>query len=73
MNLNKILEQIAIKNCVSITQVRQDIQKALDKGRRSSDEKVREYWSKIPTKHKKPTVEEVILYIVTECIRECSN
>jgi len=69
MNLNKIFKQIAIENGVSVKQVRHDIQEALDKGWNSSDEKVREYWSKIPTKHKKPTLEEVILYIVTECTK----
>lgn len=67
MNLNKILEGIAIKNGVSAAQVRQDIQEALDEGWNSSNEKVRAYWRKIPTKHKKPTLEEVILYIITEC------
>ncbi len=69
MNINRIFKQIAIKNRVSVTQVRQDIQKALDEGWNSSDEKVREYWRKIPTKHKKPTLEEVILFMVTECMK----
>ncbi len=69
MNLNKILKEIAIKNGVSVTQVRQNIQKALDKGWNSDDEKIREYWRKIPTKHKKPTLEEVILFMVTECMK----
>lgn len=67
MNLNKILKDIAIKNGVSVAQVRQDIQAALDKGWNSSDERVRAYWRKIPTKHEKPTLEEVILFMVTEC------
>lgn len=69
MELNEILEQIAVKNGVSIEQVRQDIQEALDKGWNNSDEKVQAYWRKIPTKHKKPTLEEVILYMVTECTK----
>lgn len=69
MKLNKIFKKVAIKNGVSVERVRQDIQEALDEGWNSSDEKVREYWLKIPTKHKKPTLEEVILYIVTECTK----
>ncbi len=69
MNLNEILGQIAIKNGVSVAQVRQDIQAALDEGWNSNDEKVREYWRKIPTKHKKPTLEEVILFMVNECMK----
>ncbi len=65
MNINRIFRQIAIKNGVSVSQVRQDIQKALDEGWDSSDEKVKAYWRKIPTKHKKPTLEEVVLYIIS--------
>lgn len=64
MNLNKILEQIAMQNGVSVSQFRQDIQEALDEGWNSSDENVKEYWHKIPTKHEKPTFEEIILYII---------
>lgn len=66
MNINKILKEIAKKNGVSAAQVRQDIQAALDEGWNSSDEKVKAYWRKIPTKHTKPTLEEVFLYIMTE-------
>ena len=69
MKLNEIFKQIAVKNGVSVKQVHQDIQEAFDEGWNSSDEKVWEYWHKIPTKHKKPTLEEVILYIVTECTK----
>ncbi len=69
MNLDKIFERIASQNGVSVGQIRQDIQKSLDEGWNSSDEKVKAYWRKIPTKHIKPTVEEVILYIVTECTK----
>ncbi len=67
MDLDKIFKQIAIKNGVSVAQVRRDIQAALDEGWNSSDEKVRAYWRKIPAKHEKPTLEEVILFMVTEC------
>ncbi len=69
MNINSILKQIAVKNGVSVAQVRQDIQAALDEGWNSSDEKVRAYWRKIPTKHEKPTLEEVILFLIAECIK----
>lgn len=69
MNLNRIFKQIAVENGVSDEQVRQDIQEALDEGWNNSDEKVQAYWRKIPTKHKKPTLEEVILYMVTECTK----
>ena len=49
MNLKKILERIALQNGVSVTQVRRDIQNALDEGWNSNDEKIRAYWHKIPT------------------------
>lgn len=65
MNLNKKLREIAAKNGVSVTQVRRNIQSALDEGWNSSDEKVRAYWHKIPTKYEKPTLEEVIRFIVS--------
>lgn len=69
MNLNRIFKQIAAKNGVSVAQVRQDIQEAIDEGWNSSDKKVREYWSTIPTKHEKPTLEEVISFMVSECMK----
>ena len=69
MNLNKILKEIAVKNGISVAEVRQDIQKALDEGWNSNDEKVKAYWRKIPTKHEKPTLEEVILFMVAECMK----
>ncbi len=69
MNLNRIFKQIAAKNGVSVAQVRQDIQEAIDEGWNSSDKKVREYWSTIPAKHEKPTLEEVISFMVSECMK----
>lgn len=69
MNLNRIFKQIAAKNGVSVAKVRQDIQEAIDEGWNSSDKKVREYWSTIPAKHEKPTLEEVISFMVSECMK----
>ena len=69
MNFKKILERIALQNGVSVTQVRRDIQNALDEGWNSNDEKIRAYWRKIPTRHEKPTLEEVVLHIMTECLK----
>ena len=69
MNLNRIFKQIAAKNGVSVAKVRQDIQEAIDEGWNSSDKKVREYWGTIPAKHEKPTLEEVISFMVSECMK----
>lgn len=73
MNLKKILKDIAVKNGVSAAQVRRDIQAALDEGWNSADENVKAYWRKIPAKHGKPTLEEVILFMVNECKNESSS
>ncbi len=64
MNIQKILERIAMQNGVSVDEVRHDIQEALDYGWNSTDESVTAYWRRIPTKHEKPTLEEVLLYII---------
>ncbi len=73
MNLKKILKDIAVKNGVSAAQVRRDIQAALDEGWNSDNENVKAYWRKIPAKHGKPTLEEVILFMVNECKNESSS
>lgn len=65
MNVNKIFQQIAIKKGISVTQVRQEIQAALDEGWNSSDENVKACWRKIPARNKKPTLEEVFSYIMS--------
>ncbi len=64
MNIQNILEKIAMQNGVSVDQVRQDIQEALDYGWNSTDENVKAYWRKIPAKHGKPTLDEVLVYII---------
>jgi len=64
MNMNKIFEKIAMQNGVSVKQVRQNVQEALDYGWNSTDEKVQSYWHQIPAKNGNPTIEEVILYII---------
>lgn len=50
MDIKKILEVIALQNNVSIDQIRQDIQDALDIGWNSNDERVQAHWRRIPTK-----------------------
>ena len=64
MNIQNILKKIAMQNGVSVDQVRQDIQEALDYGWNSTDKNVQAYWRKIPAKHGKPTLDKVLLYII---------
>lgn len=63
MNVKNALQAIADREGVSISEVRKEIQAAIDEGMKSTDKSVQEYWSKIPRKGMKPTPEEVINYI----------
>ena len=70
MKVNKALIHIAVAHVTSVTEVRRDIQKALDEGWNNSDPKVQEYWRKIPSKHDKPNLEEVIQFMTEEVNRK---
>ncbi len=64
MNINKLLKKIADDNGTSVKKVRQEIQKALDEGYNSDDKTVQAYWKQIPSKNQKPTLEEVLKYLI---------
>lgn len=66
MKINKVLMKIAAEHGVSVMEVRQDIQAALDEGWNNPSPEVQNYWRKIPSRFNKPTVEEVIDYIAKE-------
>lgn len=51
-------------NGISVDEVRRDIQYAIDEGWNNPDPQVQKYWHNISSKHKKPTMDEVIEYIV---------
>ena len=70
MKVNKALIHIAAAHGTSVTEVRRDIQSALDAGWNNPDPKVREYWRKIPSRHEKPTLEEVIKFMAKEVTRK---
>lgn len=70
MKVNKALIQIAAAHGVSVSEVRCDIQKALDEGWNSPDTNVHDYWRKIPSKHEKPTLEEVIKFMAKEASKK---
>lgn len=63
MNVKNALQAIADREGISVSEVRKEIQSAIDEGMKSTDKSVQEYWSKIPRKGVKPTPEEVINYI----------
>jgi len=63
MNVKNALQTIADREGISISEVRKEIQSAIDEGMKSTDKSVQENWSKIPRKGVNPTPEEVINYI----------
>ncbi len=66
MSIDNLIKQIAMQNGVSVSEVKKDLQEALDSGWNNPDPKVQAFWRGIPTKHKKPTLEEVIAYITVK-------
>ncbi len=63
MKAKNALQTIADREGISVSEVRKEIQAAIDEGMKSTDKSVQAYWSKIPCKGAKPTPEEVINYI----------
>ena len=63
MKVNRVLAEIALKNGVSVDEVRKEIQVALDEGMKNPDPNVQAYWNSIPRKGDKPTAQEVITYL----------
>ena len=62
MKVNRVFAEIALKNGVSVAEVRKEIQAALDEGMKNPDPNVQAYWNSIPRKGDKPTAQEVITY-----------
>lgn len=62
----RAFEKIARKEGISVDEVRQEIQKAIDDAMQSDDPAVQAYWRKIKFKGKKPMPEEVVLYIAKQ-------
>ena len=65
-NVIRGFEKIARKEGISVDEVRQEIQKAIDDAMQSDDPAVQAYWRKIKFKGDKPTPEEVVLYIAKQ-------
>lgn len=59
----KVFEKIAAREGVSVTAVREEIQRAIDIGMLSSDPAVQGKWSEMNCRGEKPTPEEVVLYL----------
>lgn len=56
----KILQDIARREGISVSEVEREMQRAIDEGFDNSSEEERQAWARIPCKGERPTVEEVI-------------
>lgn len=62
----RAFEKIAKSEGISVNEVKQEIQKAIDDAIQSDDPAVQAYWKKMKYKGEKPTPEEVVLYIARQ-------
>lgn len=62
----RAIETLAKEKGISVEEVRNEIQIAIDMGMANRDPEVQAYWRKIPYKGNKPTPEEVIAYIAKQ-------
>lgn len=62
----RAFEKIAKSEGISVKEVKQEIQKAIDDVMQSDDPAVQAYWKKMKYKGEKPTPEEVVLYIAKQ-------
>lgn len=63
MKSRKAIGRVAAENGVTVKEVREEIQKAIEEGMKSSDPQAIEFWKNCPKKGEKPTPEELIEYI----------
>ena len=59
----RAIKKVAVKERVSVAEVRGEIEKAINEAMADPDPAVRAYWAGIPKKGEKPTPEEVIAYM----------
>lgn len=62
----KAFEKIAQKEGISVDEVRQEIQIAIDDAMKSDDHAVQAFWKKIKCSGDKPTPEEVVLHLAEQ-------
>ena len=62
----RAFEKIAKSEGISVNEVKQEKQKAIDEAIQSDDPAIQAYWKKMKYKGEKPTPEEVVLYIARQ-------
>ena len=63
--IESIYGDIARQNGVTADEVKEEIRNALNMGIHSSDPEAKEFWKKITTDVENPTIDDIILYIVS--------
>lgn len=63
MKAKEAISKVAAENGMTVKEVREEMQKAIDEGMNSTDPQAMELWKNCPKKGDKPTPEELIDYI----------
>lgn len=66
----RALEAVAMKEGVTVSEVKKEIQEAMLIGLCSQDTAIQAYWAKVPCEGEVPTPEEVILFIAGKVKRK---
>lgn len=69
----EILRQVALENGVSLTEVRKEIQIAIEAGMSNPDPAVQSEWKAISQDGHPPSPEDLIIYLVKKIKREDTN
>lgn len=64
--IERALMAVAKQNGISIDEVIKEIQKAIDLCMSNLDSNVQAFWNSVPRKGNRPTVQELILYIINQ-------
>lgn len=61
-----LLKIVAESEGISVDEVENEMQRAIDAGFNSTDQSIREEWKRIPFKGNKPTIKEVLEYFLKQ-------
>lgn len=68
MDMNSILERVAQENHTSLSEVRREIDAAIQAGLANTDPAVQAAWRTVPYKGDVPTAEELILWAAVKAL-----
>lgn len=64
--VTKAFEKIAQKEGISVSEVRREIQIAIDDAIKSDDPAIQAFWKKMKCSNGKPTPEEVVIFLAKQ-------